>query len=280
MTPAATAVARRTVRGLFALLLAVPLVATGGTAQAAACSGSSGVTVVVQFPDHTETGCAPGDPTSGANALKAAGFSVTPVVGKPFVCQINATPNSSCSNIPPADAYWAYFHAKRGGSWDYSSQGAWSSNPAPGSVEGWRFGDGARPTTQPPPAAATPKPKPKPSPTQHTSAKPAPTASASPGADARGTAAAKAAKTKVAKAQASKAAKVKAVAKKKAVAEARASTTLPASPATSQSAGAAGPVDQSAPGQQGGGNVPWLWGLVGLVVVGGAAGAVTLARRH
>lgn len=192
-------------RALVAILLAVPLITTGGTAQAAACADSSGVTVIVQFPDHTETGCATGDPTSGVQALESAGFSVTPVTGQPFVCRIDELPKTGCGRVPPSSAYWAYFHASRGGSWAYASQGAWSTDPAPGSIEGWRFGGGTRPDKTPPAGASA------------------------------------------------------------------ATTRQPA----------AAPLDHDVPGlDQDGGNVPWLWGLVGLVAIGGAAGAVTFARRH
>lgn len=266
-------------RALVALLLAVPLVATGGTAQAAACSGSTGVTVVVQFTGGTVTACAPGDPSSGTQALTSAGFSVTFVNGRPFVCKINAQPsNQTCGGTPPADAYWAYFHAKRGGSWSYSSTGAASYDPAPGSVEGWRFGSGAKPSTAPP--AAPPKPKPAPKPTPKPSTAGIPTASAS--AAATDTPSAKAEKSKAAQ---KKAAQRKAAAKnarKKKVAEKQpAASVSVAAPATSSTADAASPVDQTAAQQaEGGGNVPWLWGLVGLVAIGGAAGAVTLVRRR
>ncbi|MEP6814325.1 MAG: hypothetical protein ABI873_02100 [Marmoricola sp.] len=277
-------------RALVALLLAVPLVATGGTAQAAACSGSTGVTVVVQFPDgHTQTGCAPGDPSSGTSALTSAGFSYTLVTGQAFVCQINSAPESTCARIPPANAYWAYFHAKRGGSWSYSSTGATSYDPAPGSVEGWRFGNGAKPSTAPPGAATpkpTPTPKPKPAPKPTTKPSPAsnPAATASAGPSTKGSTTAGAARTKAVQATAkarssvTAAAKAKATARKAAVAEAKASVS--AAPADQPSTVAAPLVHTAPDPQQHGGNVPWLWGLAGLVVVGGAAGAVTFARRH
>jgi cytoskeletal protein RodZ len=262
-------------RALVALLLAVPLVATGGTAQAAACSGTSGVTVVVQFTSSTVTSCAPGNPSTGTQALTSAGFSVTYVNGQAFVCKINGQPsNQTCGRTPPADAYWAYFHGKRGGSWTYSSTGASTYDPAPGSVEGWRFGDGAKPSSAPPPAVVKPKPKPSSKPT------PAGTASASP--TAKGTPTANAERTRAAKQKAAKqkAAKQKAKHKKDAArATASASASASATP-TSATADAAAPVDQDVSTQKQGGNVPWLWGLVGLVVIGGAAGAVTLVRRH
>lgn len=153
----------------FRSLAAVPLLALVGTfmvlvqagpATAAACSGTSGVTVVVQFPDRTETRCAAGDPSSGWDALERAGFSVTPVSAFPgAVCRIDNVPTSDqdpCVRMPPASRYWAYFHAKRGGTWASSNEGARTYDPAPGTVEGWRLGAGEAPSSPPP--AATPKP--------------------------------------------------------------------------------------------------------------------------
>ena len=96
------------------------------------------------------------------------------------MCRINGYPASDpCVRMPPAGAYWAFFHAKRGGSWAYSSSGVASYNPAPGSVVGFRFGSGQQPGIAPPAATKTstptptktvPKPKPKP-----TTAAPKPT---------------------------------------------------------------------------------------------------------
>ena len=81
--------------------------------------------------------------------------------------------------MPPGNAYWAFFHAKRGGSWVYSSLRRASYDPAPGSVVGFRFGSGQQPGIAPPAATRTstptptktaPKPRPKP-----TTAAPKPT---------------------------------------------------------------------------------------------------------
>jgi hypothetical protein len=127
-------------------------VATAPAADAAACSGTSGVTVVVNFGSlggGVVTACAPGDPTSGLTALTGAGFTYAFVPRIPgFVCQINVKPNPC--NGAPATAYWSYWHAPRGGAWTYSTSGAGSYNPAPGTVEGWSFGAGAKPTTTAP----------------------------------------------------------------------------------------------------------------------------------
>ena len=161
------------------------LVVAAAPASAAACSGTSGVTVVVDTGSSISTRCASGDPSSAMKALTGAGFSVTSPQQYPgsVVCRIDGFPASDpCVRMPPADAYWAFFHAKRGGSWTYSSSGAASYNPAPGTVVGFRFGSGQQPRVAPPkptatsqPAPTTTKPKTTSTPRKTTSA-PRPTA--------------------------------------------------------------------------------------------------------
>jgi hypothetical protein len=126
-------------------------------AHASACSGSSGVTVIVDFTalgGSVSTQCALGDPATGLAALTGAGFTPTGTRrwGLAFVCRINGLPTAAadpCVNTPPATAYWSYWHGTPGGSWSFSSGGASSYNPAPGTVEGWAFGAGSAPTTGP-----------------------------------------------------------------------------------------------------------------------------------
>lgn len=132
--------------------VATALVTTAAApAAAAACVGGSGVTVVVDFgtlPGGIVTNCAPGDPTSGLSALTGAGFGYAFVPTRPgLICQINVKPNPC--NGAPVSAYWSYWHGTPGGSWTYSSSGAGGYNPAPGTVEGWRFGSGQAPGTGP-----------------------------------------------------------------------------------------------------------------------------------
>jgi hypothetical protein len=134
-----------------AVVLADP---TPRSAQAAACPGTSGVTVVVDFTAFgggVEVRCASGDPASGIAALQGAGFSVTGTArwGLAFVCRIDNLPSpavEACVNTPMPDAYWSYWHASPGGTWSYSPSGALSYDPAPGTVEGWAFGAGAPPS--------------------------------------------------------------------------------------------------------------------------------------
>ena len=156
------------------------LVVVAAPASAAACSGSTGVTVVVDTGSSISTRCAGGTPDSAWDALTSAGFTVTRVDTFPgAICKIDGFPQTACLRMPPGNAYWAFFHAKRGGSWVYSSSGAKSYDPAPGSVVGFRFGSGQQPGIAPPAATRTstptptktaPKPRPKP-----TTAAPRPT---------------------------------------------------------------------------------------------------------
>jgi hypothetical protein len=130
------------------------------TARAADCAG---VTVVVDFRSlggGVQTGCAPGDPSSGTAALTAAGFGYTVAARQPgFVCRINDRPSSDpCVTTSPTTAYWSDWHARPGGSWLYGDTSASAHDPAPGSVEGWSFGAGEQPGTAPPAPAPEPTP--------------------------------------------------------------------------------------------------------------------------
>lgn len=151
---------RRAALLLAALLAAVSFVAADPAAkpaQAAGCTGTTGVTVVVDFTafgGSVDIRCALGDPATGLKALEDAGFVVTGTQrwGKAFVCRLDGLPTAAaeaCVNTPPASAHWSYWHGSPGGAWSHSTSGASSYNPAPGSVEGWAFGSGGQPTVAP-----------------------------------------------------------------------------------------------------------------------------------
>lgn len=153
-------VVKRWAGSLAAIILATAglVAAAPQPAQAAKCSGTTGVTVVVDFTalgGGTTVACALGDPATGLAALQRAGFTITGTQrwGLAFVCRINGLPTPAaepCVNTPPATAFWSYWHAPAGGSWSFSTAGAASYNPAPGSAEGWAFGAGGAPGIPPP----------------------------------------------------------------------------------------------------------------------------------
>ena len=161
---------------LAVVLLGVAVVGDTAPASAAACSGTTGVTVVIDNGSATSTRCASGDPSSAMAALQAVASVISPQRFQgSVVCRIDGLPSVAdepCVGMPPEKAYWAFFHASAGGSWTYSTSGVGTYNPKPGSVIGFRFGSGQAPRLAPP-AATTPQPKPTP---PRVSAVPTPTA--------------------------------------------------------------------------------------------------------
>ncbi|MFL6175132.1 MAG: hypothetical protein ACJ715_00665 [Ornithinibacter sp.] len=282
------------------------LVVAASPASAAACSGTSGVTVVVDRGGSVSTRCASGDPATALGALKAAGFSVEYPQQFPgsVVCRINGYPSSDpCVRMPPSSAYWAFFHAKRGGSWVYSSSGVASYNPAPGSVVGFRFGSGQQPgiappaptrTSAPTPTKTTPKPRPtskpapKPAPTtskpKATTSKPRPTTRATtskPTIAARGAAPTATSKGQVAgspSARPSATAKASAKASASATSSPSASGTSTATPSETASDIAAAPTSADA-NDNGSGPGSLLAGGALVALVAGGAGFAAWRRR-
>ena len=146
---------------LTGLLLSSPPAAAAPRQAAGACAGKTGVTVVVDFQElggGTNVVCAPGTPSSGLDALAKAGVSYQTTQRFPgFVCRIAGKPsNDPCVNTSPASAYWAYWLAAPGGSWCYSTLGAGSRKPAPGTFEGWSFALNRTADAIPPPRFAPP----------------------------------------------------------------------------------------------------------------------------
>jgi hypothetical protein len=134
-------------------MLVALLVPAAGPPAAAAVEDCDGVWVVVdarQLGGSVTTRCSPGDPSDGVQALEGAGHRVDYVPGQPgFICQLDQRPNP-CPGVPPEDAYWSYWHADPGAGWVYSNRGALVRDPARGTAEGWRFGDGSQPPPPPP----------------------------------------------------------------------------------------------------------------------------------
>ncbi|KNB54236.1 hypothetical protein AC230_03955 [Streptomyces caatingaensis] len=119
----------------------------GGRGMPGFCPDDNGVTVVVDFRElggSTIVRCAPGGQATGLKALKNAGFRIAGTLrwGEGFICRIEEKPSprsESCSDTPPASAYWSYWHAPNNGQWKYSEWGVANRTPPAGSFEGWSF---------------------------------------------------------------------------------------------------------------------------------------------
>lgn len=146
-------------RTTIARLGLISLIATGGLAitapaHAAGCTGSDGVTVVVQHGSSTKTECAEGDPKHAGEALESAGFTVEKVQSDArMLCTIDGTPKTSCAKPPEAETFWGFFTASDSGEWEFADEGVFDLDPEPGTTIGFRFGDGAEPSTSPEEAA-------------------------------------------------------------------------------------------------------------------------------
>jgi hypothetical protein len=150
-------------------------VATAPPAAAAACSGATGVTVVV---DHGSLGggidqvCSPsGGGKTASSIFVGAGFSLTYVQQQPgFVCRINGQPASdACVRTPPSDAYWGLWWSDgKSGSWTYASVGAGSLNVPDGGYVGfaWQNGGQTAPGVPATAHASAPTPTPTQAPSQ------------------------------------------------------------------------------------------------------------------
>lgn len=140
----------RPLRAVAAALLAVAAgssaaaAATGADSPAGACSDPTGVTVVV---DSTELGgevtvaCA-ADPATGTEALAQAGVSESRDPSG-YICAVGGRPDPCPTEF--TGSYWGYWSAGPDGEWTSYMEGSDTAVPEPGSVEGWRWGDGTRP---------------------------------------------------------------------------------------------------------------------------------------
>ena len=153
---------------VFASVSPAPVAATPRQA-AGSCTGTSGVTVVVDFQElggGVNVVCASGPVSSGLDALTRAGISYRTAQRFPgFVCRIADKPATDpCVNASRASAYWTYWLAAPGGTWCYATLGAGSRQPPPGTFEGWSFSlDKVAAKIPPPrftPPAATTSPAP------------------------------------------------------------------------------------------------------------------------
>lgn len=161
---ATTLVTSAAIAGLLlpALGFAAPAVAAPAALPAPAtavpsgpCPDEDGVTVVVDLTDlggEVAVGCAPGDPASGTAALTAAGFTEARD-GAGMICAVAGQPDPCPATFE--GQYWSYWSGEPGGEWTSYSVGSDQSDPAPGTVEGWRYFDGSAGPTIDPPAPGT-----------------------------------------------------------------------------------------------------------------------------
>jgi len=141
-----------------------PVGAEPGTAGP--CGDGAGVTVVVDAQELSDRGpatqCAPGGGRDGLEVLKNAGVEYQTASRSPgFVCKVARLPvEDPCQDPSPADAYWSYWLARRGGSWCLSNKGAAGRSSPAGTVEGWSFAKGRQDSGPVPPRPDPPAPVP------------------------------------------------------------------------------------------------------------------------
>lgn len=144
------------------------------------CPDDEGVTVVIDFQalgGTTIVRCAPGPAGpgfTGLDALYDAGIEIEGVRrwGEAFICRIEGRPApderipvagnegyvEACIDTPPAAAYWSYWHAPNGGTWEYSQWGVKNRDAIPGGFEGWSFSLNATASSNPAPRIAPVRP--------------------------------------------------------------------------------------------------------------------------
>ncbi len=180
---------RRGAAVVVALLLAlIGAVGAATPAEAAGydgyCRDANGVTVVVDFQalgGGIVIRCAPtASGGTGLSALQDAGVGYEGVRrwGDAFICRMYGRPaagddlgvtgrpgyREQCIDTPPPSAYWGYWYAADGGSWQYSQYGVKNRRVVAGGFEGWSFslnattGSGPSPRVTPsrPAAASSP----------------------------------------------------------------------------------------------------------------------------
>lgn len=103
---------------------------------AADCLAADNVWVVVEADDDVFEGCAT-EFATGLEALTSAGFDYSAAGG--FVSEIEGLPVE-----PGEQDWWSYWHAEPTtggtvGGWESYMVGAASSEPEPGTIEGWRL---------------------------------------------------------------------------------------------------------------------------------------------
>lgn len=167
------------------------------------CADDTGVTVVVDFQALGSHGghdggvivrCAQGSGMTGLDALHNAGFQVSGTTrwGQGFICRLEGRPAADeplpidgndgytepCVDTPPAQAFWSYWTAEKGGPWVFSQLGVKNRTVPEGTFEGWSFSLNG---------TASSNPAPRFSPQRETSPQPTSPGDDGDGGDAPGT---------------------------------------------------------------------------------------------
>ncbi|GLZ35275.1 hypothetical protein Lesp02_74620 [Lentzea sp. NBRC 105346] len=123
------------------------------------CKDDNGVTVVVDFQQLGGTTIVRCNPATsrgtGLDALKGAGFQVegNQRFGESLICRVENRPSATetipitgrndyrepCADMPPAGAYWSYFHSGNNCGWEVSQSGPKDRDFVRGGFEGWSF---------------------------------------------------------------------------------------------------------------------------------------------
>lgn len=161
------------------LVAAAVVLLPQATASAAACGGSTGITVVVDSNElgaGISAGCdADGGGTAASN-FEDAGYTLqeSQAAGMSgFICKVDGRPaDGDCTET---DAYWSLWWSDgKSGKWTYANRGAYSLVVPDGGYVAFSWHKGSGQAT-PPDVAATPRfvePKPTPTPTKASTPKP------------------------------------------------------------------------------------------------------------
>lgn len=121
---------------------------TSAPAHAALCSGTSGVSVVVDYRSLGGSTIQACDP-SGGGQIAHGTFARAGVVQQDarreygFICKVNRKPsNDPCINASPANAYWALWWSDGDRDWVYSNLGVRSLRVPEGGIVAWSFQNG------------------------------------------------------------------------------------------------------------------------------------------
>jgi hypothetical protein len=236
--------------------------------------------VVVDFDNgDIQVRCAPFQSGEiGYDVLRAAGFAITNVQdgrNGAALCSIDNVPDHICTSMPPTSAYWAYFHVS-GGEWGYSSTGGGGYHPKPGSVEGWHWRGSPSDPPQIDPPVTTSTPTPTSHPTSHPTSgasnpvvKPVSSGHASSGGTPTAPDATVSSSTGTPTAG-STGGPTDAATATDDVAAPEAQATDAAGPGSAKDVAAA----------PSSGNHSWIWGVVLVAVLGGAAATTAIRRRR